>query len=152
MNNKGFIANLLQIFLLKVFTIIFLIISFLFSTFNNIGLEIIKTEVDPIHINYGNKNLTYVDIEKKINEATAVYVTSKENIKSGYTSYINLDYLEKEYYIIHVTAIEDKKIECDGYGSYEKQKEEIKYKSYIKCGDYYTTEGFNSKYIQTKKY
>ena len=92
---------------------------------------------------------TYQDLEYKLQRAAERYQNDnyQGNYESTETWILSYKLLKEENYLKEkITDINDKSIECDGYVKFKKQEINIDYTPYLKCGDYYTTKGYEEKY------
>lgn len=92
---------------------------------------------------------TYQDLEYKLQRAAERY--QNDNYQGDFDSsevwILKYDLLkEKRYLKNKITDINDRNIECTGYVKFEKKESRINYTPYLKCGDKYQTENYDSKY------
>lgn len=89
---------------------------------------------------------TYDELEYQLKRAAERYQNDNYQgvMESEETWILSYSLLYKEGYLKHkLYDIEDASIECDGYVRFLKKGASISYTPYIKCGNNYSTEGYN---------
>jgi hypothetical protein len=85
---------------------------------------------------------TYDDILEEMKVASDTYVTNHyNNLKSGSVR-ISLDSLIEDKLLDTIYALDDNTVICNGYVDYSINGGSKEYKSYLKCGDLYKTDGY----------
>ena len=89
-------------------------------------------------------NNSYSDIERELIKVTHNYTDNYyyKVLENGDSDYITVKGLQEEGLITNVVDI--KKIHCSGYIHFYKEEGITHYDPYIKCGDNYTTKGYQS--------
>ena len=157
MNNKGF--GLTEMLLFIVACLVILVITTIIinqkfnnlnnsATDNNIQTQIIgekSEEVDIIEDDEEEEELT--KLEKKYKELTDKMLnTAKIYVSNNYTGrtdkmVIKLSTLIEEGYMDQMLDPDDETILCNGYVTYNG---EFYYETYLRCGDNYQTENYNT--------
>lgn len=146
MNQKGFGMNEMIAFLFVV------LVSFIIATsaYNKIiSKEKIKKDTDPVSNSVTEAEeqsvptfdvQSYQVLEDMIAKKSREYfVHNSQDVK---IDYVPLQTLIQNEYIGNVSAIDDETQECTGYVEYLKVNE--RYKTYLNCGEYYQTAGYDA--------
>lgn len=145
MNQKAFGLKEFIILIAVIFICIIVIVSLYKSIFNTNATPepVTKQETE-----------TYEDLENRLKLAAERYLnnsnysSSIENTESWTLSY---SMLKKEEYLEEIKDIKDKNIECNGYVEFIQDGGQISYKPFLKCGNNYQTEGYDSNNINQKE-
>ncbi len=127
---------------------ILIIILIVYSVNNYLGF-IEKTNTEEEIIVENNIIDTYEKLENSVEMATKKYIIKNYpqlSIKDNFI--IMTDSLIKGKYIENIKDIKNKSLNCNGYVTVYNNGKNINYKVYIKCGNKYTTNGYDNKYME----
>lgn len=146
MNQKGFGMNEMLAFLFVIF------ISFIIATsaYNQIvSHDKFKKDSETVsnpEIEKKEEVVPTFDVESYQVLENLIASKSKDyfahNSKEGKIDYVPLQTLIQNEYIGNVNAVDDENQECTGYVEYLKVSE--RYKTYLSCGEYYQTVGYDA--------
>ncbi len=136
MNEKGFGIRDVLVFLAIVFLCILLSMIIFKRTF---------TELFDSTRNYNNE--TYMSIEKDLESIGKTYTDNYYGkiLENGDKGVITIRDMQGENLLTVVRDIKDERIICSGYVTFARNSGITNYKTYLKCGNNYETEGYRKR-------
>lgn len=134
MNEYGFGIKESMIFIITIFVCMF-VVTFIY---NRTFVEIFS----------GEKAKSYGEIENRLVHAGKVYTDNfyYKVLENGDNGYVPLYVLKDDDIVNDIYDIRDSSVLCNGYVSFSRKDDKTSYKSYIRCGDNYKTNGYNKRY------
>lgn len=149
LNNRGWGIQAMMVMTLILMLCLILVAAMIQRNFGTIFKN------DPTTTDKGNagsgtkpdKKQTYSDLEEQVVTASKEYQkTNYNDMLDGERITVTLKMLNSKGLLSNVYDIKDNKIECSGYGLFYKKNDNITYQAYLKCGENYTTDGYNEIY------
>lgn len=133
------------IFIIMILIVIYNVSKLDFSAAGNDDID--TTDIDEVDTNTSNTTAySYSDLETKVNGAAKTYITKYyPNLSTGDQFVIKISSLVIEGMITTPVAIDNASTKCSGYVTVYKE-EIVTYKTYLKCGNSYTTSGYQTRY------
>ncbi len=158
MNNKGFGVIYVLIFAVFAIMAIFVFYSFITSLMsfgNEKHIYNYKNEYSIYNENDFNNNTnsyikpvnnykSYSEMEVYISDVTKKYINDfYSNIEINDTLYVKIETLQSHAYLNVLRDLTKNSHTCSGYTKVSNVGGNLIYKSYVKCGPYYTTDNYN---------
>ena len=137
MNNKGFGIRDVIVFLAIVCLCILISMVIFRRTF---------TELFDSNRNIGDE--TYSSIEKDLERIARTYTDNYYGkiLEDGDSGVVTIRDMQGENLLTLVRDITDDNVICSGYVTFNRADGVTSYKTYLKCGNNYETDGYQSKY------